>query len=148
MTERGVAIDTITGVRIAGPGREFLMDEEPVDIFIADGRIVDIAPTGALPAHGAVIDADGAWAVPGLWDNHVHTVQWALTSERAPLGGAESAAGAAAAMRASPRCRMDDASGPASVMRSGRIGPPSSSWTPRPAMFRRISSTPMSTASG
>jgi predicted amidohydrolase YtcJ len=99
VTERGVAIDTITGVRIAGPGREFLMDEEPVDIFIADGRIVDIAPTGALPAHGAVIDADGAWAVPGLWDNHVHTVQWALTSERAPLGGAESAAGAAAAMR-------------------------------------------------
>lgn len=98
MTERGTAIDTITAARIAGPGREFLMDEEPVDIFIADGRILDIAPTGALPARGEVIAADGAWAVPGLWDNHVHTVQWALTSERAPLGHADSAASAAAAM--------------------------------------------------
>ncbi|MFJ6531432.1 amidohydrolase [Microbacterium sp. NPDC091662] len=98
MTESGAAIDTITAVRIAGPGREFLMDDEPVDIFIADGRIADIAPTGALPARGEVIDGDGAWAVPGLWDNHVHTVQWALASERAPLGHAESAAAAAAAM--------------------------------------------------
>ena len=98
MTERGSAIDTITAVRIAGPGREFLIDDEPVDIFIADGRIVDIAPTGALPARGEVIEAGGAWAVPGLWDNHVHTVQWALAAERAPLGHAESAAAAAAAM--------------------------------------------------
>ena len=99
MTERGTAIDTITAVRIAGPGREFLMDDEPVDIFIADGRIQDIAPTGVLPARGEVVDAGGAWAVPGLWDNHVHTVQWALSSEREPLGHADSAAGAAAAMR-------------------------------------------------
>lgn len=98
MTERGTAIDTIRAVRIAGPGREFLVDDEPVDIHIAEGRIIDIAPTGALPARGEVLDAEGAWAVPGLWDNHVHTVQWALTSERAPLGGAESAAAAARAM--------------------------------------------------
>lgn len=102
MTERGAAIDTITAVRIAGPGREFLMDDEPVDIFIVDGRIVDIAPTGALSPRGRVLAADGAWAVPGLWDNHVHTVQWALTSERAPLGHAESAAAAAGAMSGVP----------------------------------------------
>lgn len=99
MTERGTAIGTIRAVRIAGPGREFLIDDEPVDIFIADGRIVDIAPTGALSVRGEVIDAEGTWAVPGLWDNHVHTVQWALTSERAPLGDVDSAAAAAAAMR-------------------------------------------------
>lgn len=98
MTERGAVIGTIRAARIAGPGREFLIDDEPVDIFIADGRIVDIAPTGSLPARGEVIDADGVWAIPGLWDNHVHTVQWALTSERAPLGHAGSAADAAAAM--------------------------------------------------
>lgn len=102
MTERGTTIDTIRAVRIAGPGREFLIDDEPVDVFIADGRIVDIAPTGALSARGEVIDAAGGWAVPGLWDNHVHTVQWALTSERAPLGHADSAAAAAAAMREVP----------------------------------------------
>ncbi|PRB19280.1 metal-dependent hydrolase [Microbacterium sp. MYb62] len=74
------------------------MDDEPVDIFIADGRIVDIAPTGSLPVRGEAVDAAGAWAVPGLWDNHVHTVQWALTSERAPLGEADSAAAAARTM--------------------------------------------------
>ncbi|WP_101848670.1 amidohydrolase [Zhihengliuella sp. ISTPL4] len=69
---------------------------------MAEGRIVDIAPTGALPARGEVIDADGAWAVPGLWDNHVHTVQWALAAERVPLGEADSAAAAARVMRDAP----------------------------------------------
>lgn len=98
MTGRGSEIETVRAVRIAGPGREFLIDDEPVDIVIADGRIADIAPTGALPARGEVLDAEGSWAVPGLWDNHVHTVQWALTSERAPLGHAGSAADAARAM--------------------------------------------------
>src|SRR5690606_14352763 len=57
---------------------------------------VDIAPTGALPIRGEAIDAQGAWALPGLWDNHVHTIQWALASEREQLGDASSAAEAAA----------------------------------------------------
>lgn len=98
MTENGSVISTVRAVRVAGPGREFLIDDEPVDIHIVDGRIVDIAPSGALPARGEVLEGDGAWAVPGLWDNHVHTVQWALTSERQPLGEAGSAAAAARAM--------------------------------------------------
>lgn len=98
MTARETVVDTVRAVRIAGPGREFLIDDEPVDILIEDGRIADIAPTGALRARGEVLDADGAWAVPGLWDNHVHTVQWALAEERAPLGSADSAAAAARLM--------------------------------------------------
>ncbi|WP_435744664.1 amidohydrolase [Microbacterium sp. PMB16] len=100
MTERGTGVETIRAVRIAGPGSEFLIDDEPVDIHISGGRIADIAPTGALPARGEVIDGDGAWAVPGLWDNHVHTVQWALDTERVALGGAASAAEAARRMSA------------------------------------------------
>ncbi|MGJ0388112.1 amidohydrolase family protein [Microbacterium sp. CGR1] len=88
-------------MRIAGPGREFLVDDEPVDIFIEGGRISDIAPTGAIAPQGHVLDGGGAWAVPGLWDNHVHTVQWALATERVTLGGAASAAEAAAIMAAS-----------------------------------------------
>lgn len=87
----GSAVGTITGTRIAGPGREFLPDDEPVDVFVDAGRIVDIAPAGALPPRGEVLEADGSWAVPGLWDNHVHTVQWALESERIPLAEAASA---------------------------------------------------------
>lgn len=95
----GAEIGTIRNVRIAGPGREFLADEEPVDILIDDGRIIDIAPSGALRPQGEVLEADGSWVVPGLWDNHVHTVQWALASERIPLGHAGSAAEAAAFMQ-------------------------------------------------
>lgn len=101
MTAVGTRIGTITAVRIAGPGREFLVDDEPADIFIEDGRISDIAPAGALAPRGEVLDGSGAWVVPGLWDNHVHTVQWALAMERVALGGASSAAEAAAIMSAS-----------------------------------------------
>lgn len=88
----------VRGVRIAGPGREFLVDDEPVDLHLADGTIVDIAPTNAIPPRGRVLDADGAYAVPGLWDNHVHAVQWALAVEREPLEDVASAAEAAARM--------------------------------------------------
>lgn len=97
-TEDEVAM--VRGVRIAGPGREYLIDEEPVDIVIRDGRIADIAPTGALRAQGQVFDADGSWAVPGLWDNHVHTVQWALAAERESLDDTRSASEAARRMGA------------------------------------------------
>ncbi|WP_091233064.1 amidohydrolase [Microbacterium sp. 3J1] len=102
MTQVGDLVGTIVAVRIAGEGREFLVDDEPVDIFIEDGTIADIAPTGALRTRGEVLDTAGAWAVPGLWDNHVHTVQWALAAERVSLGSAESAAQAAGIMAAAP----------------------------------------------
>lgn len=100
MTERQTEIGTVRAVRIAGPGREFLMDDEPVDLFLEGGHIADIAPTGALRAQGEVLEGDGAWAIPGLWDNHVHTVQWALAVERLPLDAAGSAAEAARLMNA------------------------------------------------
>ncbi|MFS0893650.1 amidohydrolase [Microbacterium sp. 179-I 3D3 NHS] len=100
MIARGSVVGTVRAVRLVGPGSEFLADDEPVDVHLADGRIADIAPTGALPPRGEVLDADGAWAVPGLWDNHVHTVQWALTAQRLPLRDAGSAAEAARLMGA------------------------------------------------
>lgn len=96
----GERVGTLVGVRVSGPGREFLIDDEPVDIFIEDGRISDIAPTGAVAPQGEILEGNGAWAVPGLWDNHVHTVQWALAAERVALGGAASASEAAAIMAA------------------------------------------------
>lgn len=100
MSGVGTTVSTVTAVRLAGPGSEFLIDDEPVDVFIEHGRISDIAPTGAIAARGEVLDGHGAWAVPGLWDNHVHTVQWALAAERVALGGAASAAEAAAIVSA------------------------------------------------
>jgi len=44
---------------------------------------------------GETIDLDGRWVLPGLWDNHVHFSQWALTSRRLDVSGARSASHAA-----------------------------------------------------
>lgn len=102
MSAVGAEIGTIRNVRIVGGERDFLAENEPVDIHLEGGEIVDIAPTGNLPAQGEVLDGDGAWALPGLWDNHVHTVQWSLTAQREPLLGAQSASAAAAIMADAP----------------------------------------------
>lgn len=97
---RGEVVGMIRAARVAGAGREMLVDEEPVDVFLADGRITDIAPAGALAPSGPVLDAGGAWLVPGLWDHHVHVLQAAMAAVRVPLGDAVSAAHAAAIMGA------------------------------------------------
>jgi predicted amidohydrolase YtcJ len=97
----GAVIGTIRGARIGGAGREMLPDDGPVDVFLGGGRIADIAPAGAVKPRGAVLDADGAWLIPGLWDHHVHTLQWALVSQRVALGTAATAAQAAALIAAS-----------------------------------------------
>jgi predicted amidohydrolase YtcJ len=64
------------------------------DIAIADGRIEAIAPD--LPAAGELVDVDGRTVLPGLWDAHVHSVQWAAARRRVDLSGARSALDAAA----------------------------------------------------
>jgi predicted amidohydrolase YtcJ len=97
----GEQIGTVRAVRIAGAGREMLPSDEPMDVFLAGGRILDIAPAGVLPPVGATLDGDGGWLVAGLWDHHVHMLQWALVGTRVPLGEAGSAAQAAAELGAS-----------------------------------------------
>ena len=99
MTARGDQIDFVRAVRLAGAaGVPF--GDEPVDLVIDRGRIADIAPTGALAARGAVLEGEGNRMLPGLWDHHVHTVQWALDAERVQLGDVASAAEASALMAA------------------------------------------------
>ncbi|WP_345750378.1 amidohydrolase [Microbacterium rhizophilus] len=101
MTARGSRIDVIADVRITGEGRELLPfagvdDAALYDVILADGLIADIAPARALPRRGEVLDGGGAWLIPGLWDHHVHALQWALGVERASVREAASAAEAAA----------------------------------------------------
>lgn len=98
MSGVGAHVGTITNVRVAGAGRELLPTDGPMDVFLAGGVIADIAPAGALRPRGEVLDADGRWLIPGLWDHHVHVVQWALVAQRQALGHAESAAHAARIM--------------------------------------------------
>ena len=79
----------LTGARPAGGG------ERPVDLLIDGGRVVGVGPD--LPAAGAdVVDLEGRWVAPGLWDSHVHMDQWALVRQRLDLSSARSAAEVAA----------------------------------------------------
>jgi len=101
----GEIVGVIAGVRLTGADRLDPFGDDPVDVHLAGGVVHDIAPAGALPRRGAVVDGSGAWLVPGLWDHHVHTVQWALAAEREPLGHAQSAAEAARIMAGAPTLR-------------------------------------------
>ncbi len=102
MSAVGATVSTIVGAQIAGPGSELLPVDGAYDVFIERGRILDLAPTGAVRPTGEVLAADGAWLIPGLWDHHVHTMSAALTRQRQPLGAAESARHAAQLMSTAP----------------------------------------------
>lgn len=78
-------------------------DSGPVDLRMRGGRIVDLAPAGALAAEAAdaeVHDGEGRWAIPGLWDHHVHLAQWADTLARVDMTGTRSAQEVLARVRA------------------------------------------------
>ncbi len=80
--------------RLAGDGGD------PVDVTLADGRVVAIgaAAGGADPVE--TVDLEGRWVLPGLADNHVHLLHWAKASRRLDLSGTESAAEAVALVAA------------------------------------------------
>lgn len=78
----GATKGTSTAPGLIGP-------PEPVDILLSNGRIAAVGPD--LPATGvAEIDADGRWASPGLWDNHVHLGQWTVNRGWIDLSGTDS----------------------------------------------------------
>jgi predicted amidohydrolase YtcJ len=58
---------------------------DPVDVLVEDGIITRIAPRVAPPPGVPVLDGDGRWLIPGLWDAHVHLGQWAAASRRLDL---------------------------------------------------------------
>ncbi|MFI8631899.1 amidohydrolase [Microbacterium sp. NPDC077663] len=99
---RGEHVDVVSGVRLTGGGRLDPFGDDPVDVHVRGGIIHDIAPAGALPRRGVVVDGTGGWLVPGLWDHHVHTVQWALVAQRTPLSDVTDAVQAASVMGRAP----------------------------------------------
>lgn len=64
------------------------------NIQVRDGLVSRITAADELPRGVRVVDFDGRYAIPGLWDEHVHMTQWALAANRIDLSLAESARGA------------------------------------------------------
>ena len=59
---------------------------EPVDVLLADGRIVALG-VGLGHADAVIEEGDGRWIAPGLWDEHTHFEQWAQTALRVDTAG-------------------------------------------------------------
>ena len=62
----------------------------PLDVRVADGRVVEVGLALERPAGAAEHHADGRWLIPGLLDQHVHLGQWTLASARLDLTGTRS----------------------------------------------------------
>jgi Predicted metal-dependent hydrolase with the TIM-barrel fold len=59
----------------------------------------EVETSGEAHPDGPVVDLEGRWVIPGLWDHHVHFGQWAMASRRLDLAGAGSAVEAASLVR-------------------------------------------------
>lgn len=102
MSSAAPPVRRIEGARLLGP--DLAVSAPLVDLTLAEGRVVAIEPAagrgrsnadGTGPAGsprtgraaGAVLAADGAWLMPGLWDAHVHPTDWAAARHRLDLSG-------------------------------------------------------------
>src|SRR5215470_1727823 len=86
-------------VPLDGPIHTHAAAGDPVDVLISGGIITRIAPRVTPPPGVPVLDGDGRWLIPGLWDAHVHLGQWAAASRRLDLSGARSPEEALALVR-------------------------------------------------
>jgi predicted amidohydrolase YtcJ len=65
---------------------------EPMAVRITGGRVTAVRPALDPELGEEVLDADGRWLIPGLWDAHVHLGQWAKRRTRLDLSGTAQAA--------------------------------------------------------
>ncbi|MFM9878517.1 MAG: amidohydrolase [Rhodoglobus sp.] len=78
--------------------RNSRLGDDLVDLRIVEGRIAEV---GAIDEPG--LDLGGRWVLPGLWDQHVHFSQWAMSRQRVDVSGARSAAETAVLVAGAPR---------------------------------------------
>jgi predicted amidohydrolase YtcJ len=72
----------VRGARLVAVHPEDVAPDDPVDVLVHDGRVVEVAAGVSRPAGVEEVAADGRWLLPGLWDQHVHLAQWTLASQR------------------------------------------------------------------
>ena len=88
----------------------------PVDLRIRDGVIAEIA-SGLRPHDGEEsVDGSGALAIPGLWDQHVHTGQLAQAHARIDTSGAGSVGVILEQVRSELAARRDSVVDPAQAL--------------------------------
>lgn len=117
MSDDLVASVLVRSARLVPVGAAATAPDAPVDVRITDGAITAVGPHLARAAGEEVLEAQGRWAVPGLWDHHVHMGQWAATFGRLDVSAAASAAAAldlvaAALVGRAARSRPGAPSGP------------------------------------
>lgn len=74
-------------VPVRQPPSERARAEAPTDVLVRDGVVQQVRPGLAPTAGDRVVDADGRWLIPGLWDAHVHMQQWASSAQRLDVSG-------------------------------------------------------------
>ena len=62
----------------------------PVDVVIEQGVVQKLGHGLERPLGVEEYDAGGRWAMPGLWDHHVHLAQWTAREGRLDLSGSTS----------------------------------------------------------
>ncbi|PPI23637.1 MULTISPECIES: amidohydrolase [unclassified Rathayibacter] len=80
-------------------GARLLGSSRPGAVLLRDGRVEAVGPDAAAAPGDEVRDLDGRWVLPGLWDEHVHFSQWAMTAPRLDVSSEDSARGTADAVR-------------------------------------------------
>lgn len=97
----------LRGARIVDLGPGAGQGPDPWDVRVRDERVVEVGRGLDRPAGVPAYDARGRWLIPGLWDQHVHLGQWALTATRLDLAAARSVADAQATVAARLRAGPD-----------------------------------------
>lgn len=79
----------VRGVRLVAIDRP--TSDGEVDLRIRAGAVTDVGVGLRASRDEVVLDGEGRWAIPGLWDTHVHLTQWALQAGRIDTSGTASA---------------------------------------------------------
>ena len=67
--------------------------QTPLDVVLRDGVISEVGPSGTCDASNTeVVDLEGRYVGPGLWDEHVHFTQWVTQRRSLDLSQTASAA--------------------------------------------------------
>jgi predicted amidohydrolase YtcJ len=79
-------------------------ESEPRNVHINNGFVTRIAAGEERPAGARIVELDGRYVIPGLWDEHVHMTQWAMAANRIDLSDAASARDAVDIIRSRVAC--------------------------------------------